>query len=62
MKKKMGRPKKPKSKVRGIVVQARLSPEEERAILDGIRPLKKITSEWVRKALLFVAKSETTEA
>jgi len=60
MKPKMGRPKKPKSKVRGKLVQARLSQEEESLILKALHPVKKITSEWVRKALLLAAKGEKT--
>jgi len=56
MKKKMGRPKVPKSKLRDILIQARVSPEEHSAIADAIRRSKDTTSEWVRKALLLVAK------
>jgi uncharacterized protein (DUF1778 family) len=60
MKKRMGRPKKPKSKLRGILIQARVSPEEHSVIERAISRTKDTTSEWVRKALLFVAKGEKT--
>jgi hypothetical protein len=62
MKKKLGRPKVPKSKLRGILIQARVSPEEHSVIADAIRRSKEDTSKWVRKALLFVAKGEKTAA
>jgi mobilization protein NikA len=58
MKKKMGRPKVPKSKRRDILIQARVSPEEHSAIANAIQHSKDTASEWVRKALLFVAKGE----
>lgn len=55
MSKKMGRPKVPKAKLRGILIQARLSPEENKAISDAIRRSKDNKSDWLRKALLLVA-------
>src|SRR3989442_649136 len=52
MKTKMGRPKVPKAKLRGILVQARLSPEEYRPIAEAVRRSGLSESEWVRKTLL----------
>jgi len=51
----MGRPKIPKAKRRGILVQARVSPEEEKAIKAAIARSQDGKSEWIRKALLSVA-------
>jgi hypothetical protein len=53
---KMGRPKVPKAKRRGILLQARVSPEEHKAIQAAIGGKSK--SEWIRKALLTVALKE----
>jgi hypothetical protein len=50
---KMGRPKVPKAKRRGILVQARISPEEHKTIQAAIGGQSK--SDWIRKALLAVA-------
>jgi hypothetical protein len=55
MSKKMGRPKVAKAKLRGILIQARLSPEENKTISEAIRRSGTVRSDWVRKALLMVA-------
>ena len=57
MKPKLGRPKIPKAKLRGILIQARLSPEEYKTIEAAITQdsESKSESEWVRKALLTTA-------
>jgi len=55
---KMGRPKVPKAKRRGILIQARVSPEEENAIKAAIAKSEDSKSEWIRKALLAVALKE----
>jgi hypothetical protein len=52
MKSKMGRPKVPKAKLRGIIVQARFSPEEHRVIAAAVQRSKESQSGWVRKTLL----------
>ncbi len=52
MKPKMGRPKVAKAKLRGILVQARLSPDENKAISAAVKRSGLSTSEWVRKTLL----------
>jgi len=52
MKPKMGRPKLPKAKVRGILVQARLSAEEHEAMAEAVKRARASKSEWVRQALL----------
>jgi len=52
MKPKMGRPKLPKSKVRAVLVQARLSPEENKAIAEAVKRAKASKSDWIREALL----------
>ena len=51
----MGRPKVPKAKLRGILIQARLSPEENKVINEAIRRSLDNKSDWLRKALLLVA-------
>jgi len=56
MSKKMGRPKVPKAKLRGILIQARLSPEESREIRAAIAKSPHNKSDWIRNALLHVAK------
>jgi hypothetical protein len=58
MKPKMGRPKLPKGKVRGILILTRISQEENKVIEEAIRRSKLIKSEWTRKALLSVAGSD----
>ena len=52
MKPKMGRPKVPKAKRRGIIVNARLSPEEHRKIKAAIEKTSESASDWIRRALL----------
>jgi predicted HicB family RNase H-like nuclease len=52
MKPKMGRPKVPKAKLRGIIVNARLSPEEHKKILEAVERSKDSKSDWIRKTLL----------
>ena len=52
MKTKMGRPKVPKAKRRGIMVNARLSPEEHRKIEEAVARSKDTKSDWIRKTLL----------
>jgi hypothetical protein len=56
MKTKVGRPKVAKSKRRGVLIQARISPEENKAIQAAIGNENK--SQWIRKALLSVALKE----
>lgn len=60
MKSKMGRPKVPKAKLRGIIVNARLSPEEHRKIEAAISKACESKSDWVRKALLACAEKCAT--
>ena len=60
MKPKMGRPKVPKAKLRRILVQARVSPEEYKPVVGAVRRSGLSESEWVRKALLTAAQSDKT--
>jgi uncharacterized protein (DUF1778 family) len=55
MKSKMGRPKVAKAKLRGIIVNARLSPEEHRVIQAAVESSADSKSDWIRKALLTAA-------
>jgi len=55
---KIGRPSVPKAKYRGILMQARVSPEENKAILTAIKQAKDVKSAWIRKALLSAAASD----
>jgi len=57
MKPKMGRPKVPKSKLRGIIVNARLSPEEDKELQAAIAKSPHNKSEWIRQALLSTARN-----
>ena len=52
MKTKLGRPKVPKAKLRGIIVNARLSSEEHKKILEAIGRTNESKSDWIRKSLL----------
>jgi hypothetical protein len=58
MKAKMGRPKVPKAKKRGIFIVTRVSPDESQAINSAIRRAGQSQSEWARKALLSAAGSD----
>jgi uncharacterized protein (DUF1778 family) len=62
MKPKMGRPKVPKAKRRVIIVNARLSPEEDKVLQAAIAKSPHNKSEWVRQALLSTARSNTQGA
>ena len=55
MKSKMGRPKVAKAKLRGIIVNARLSPEEHKVIQAAVESSPDSKSNWIRKALLAAA-------
>jgi hypothetical protein len=57
MSNKLGRPKLPKVEVRGVLIGARFSPPEAKAVTDAVKRTKKVKSEWVRNALLAAAKS-----
>jgi hypothetical protein len=54
---KIGRPTVPKAKYRGILMQARVSQEENNAILAAIERAEATKSDWIRKALLSAAGS-----
>ena len=62
MKQKMGRPKVAKAKLRGIIVNARLSTEENQVINGAIRQSGLDKSQWIRKALLSAAGSDRPAA
>jgi hypothetical protein len=55
MKAKMGRPKVPKAKKRGIFIVTRVSPEESQTINGAIRRTGQSQSEWARETLLTAA-------
>ena len=54
----IGRPKLPKAKFRGILIQARLSPDENRLVSGAIKRSGLSTSDWMRKALLSMAEKD----
>jgi hypothetical protein len=58
MKAKMGRPKVPKAKLRGILIQARLSSEENKEIQASISKSPHNRSDWIRIALLSSARND----
>ena len=62
MKSKLGRPKVSKAKLRAILIQARVSPEENKVITAALKRSKDGKSEWVRKALLSAASQEQEAA
>jgi hypothetical protein len=59
---KMGRPKVPKAKRRGILVQARVSQEENRELQAAIATSRSSKSEWVRQALLATARNGKSQS
>jgi uncharacterized protein (DUF1778 family) len=62
MKPKLGRPKVPKSKLRDIILNARLSIEENRVIEAAVKRSGASVSDWVRKTLLSAAQSDKSAA
>lgn len=58
MKAKMGRPKVPKAKLREIIIQARVSKEENRVIQAAMAASPEGKGDWIRKALLSAAGSD----
>jgi hypothetical protein len=58
MKAKMGRPKVPKAKLREIIIQARVSKEENGTIEAAINSSDEGRGDWIRKALLSAAGSD----
>jgi len=59
---KIGRPTIPKAKYRGILMQARVSPDENKAIIAAIKWAGDSKSEWIRKALLSAAGSDKPQS
>ena len=55
MKAKLGRPKVAKAKLRAILIQARVSSEENRIINAAMERSKDGRSEWIRKTLIAAA-------
>lgn len=62
MKTKMGRPKVPKAKLREIIIQARVSKEENSVIQSAIADSLDGRGDWIRKALLSAAGSDKSAA
>ena len=62
MKPKIGRPKLPKAEFRGVLMQARVSLDEGKAINGAIRQSGQGKSDWIRKALLSAAGSDKPAA
>jgi uncharacterized ferredoxin-like protein len=58
MKTKMGRPKVPKAKLREIIIQVRVSKEENRVIQAAMDDAPEGKGDWIRKALLSAAGSD----
>lgn len=52
---KMGRPRLPKSKAKGVLIGARFSPPEAKAVEAAVRRAKAVKSQWVRMCLLSAA-------
>ena len=58
MKIKMGRPKLPKGESKDILIGARFSPDESKAVNAAVKLAGNTKSEWIRKALLSAAGSD----
>lgn len=56
MKPKVGRPKLPKGKAKGVLIGARFSPDEAIIVTDAVRRADANKSDWVRKKLIEAAK------
>jgi len=56
MKPKMGRPKLPKNKTKGVLIGARFSPEEAKQVNDFAHRSTEGKSEWIRNTLLSATK------
>jgi hypothetical protein len=54
---KMGRPRLPKSKAKGVLIGARFSPPEARIVVEAVKRAKRVKSEWVRTVLLSAAQA-----
>ena len=57
MSKKIGRPKLPKDQAKGVLFAARFAPQEAKTISTAISHSGRSKSDWVRGALLAVAKT-----
>jgi hypothetical protein len=55
MKPKMGRPKLPKSEVKGILLGAKFAPDEAKSIAAAVKRENTDKSKWIRKTLLSAA-------
>lgn len=54
----MGRPKLAKGEAKDILIGARFSPDESKAVHAAIKQSGTVKSEWIRKALLSAAGSD----
>ena len=54
---KMGRPRLPKGKAKGVLIVARFSPPEAKIVTNAVRRAKAVKSQWVRMCLLSAAAS-----
>ena len=55
MKTKMGRPTLPKGEAKGVLIGARFSPDESKAVHDAVKRAKQVKSSWIRETLLTAA-------
>ena len=55
----MGRPKLPKGTTKGILIGARVTPDENREVQAAIAKSPHSKSDWIRNALLAMAKNGT---
>jgi hypothetical protein len=59
---KMGRPRLPKSEAKGVLVGARFSPPEAKAISKAANKAEEGKSEWIRRTLLWAAQRENVRS
>ena len=53
---KMGRPRLPKAKAKGVLIGARFAPPDARIVISAVNRSKQVKSEWVRLMLLKAAR------
>ena len=51
----MGRPKLPKGESKGVLIGARFSPPEAKAVIEAVKRAGKVKSDWIRDVLLNAA-------
>jgi len=61
MKPKMGRPRLPEGKAKGVLIGARFAPDEAEQVHSAVKRSKQVKSEWVRTVLLSASKKNKSD-